>query len=697
MSAARTGSSTRLVSTALVVLAAVLIGTLPAAGLQEDPEAPSVRMARPTWDTGWFQAEVYRLLLNRIGYRVDGPVTMDNDEFYAAAASGDVDLWANGWFPLHQQHMTEGVEAVGVQVASGALQGYFVDLPTATEHGITNLGDLADPAMAALFDVDGNGRADLIGCNLGWSCAPIIDHHLEAYDLGDTVEHVQADYSPLMEDALNRYRSGEPILFYTWTPNWTMGSLVPGVDTAWLETPFPALPDAYAEDENRTTVAGIPGCSSEPCETGWAPNDIRAVASSAFLEANPSVRRLLEVVEIPLADIQAQNARMVDGEGDVPDIERHAEEWISANQVLVEEWAASADPNAVPVLGDSATGPGATGGTLRVAVRTFEPFVTYNDRAYGGFSIELVELISARMGLEPEVYGVNTVAKQIDDVSRGAADIAISGISITAQRELGVDFSLPVFDTGLTIMVPTEENQGLVARLGRLAGAIFSSDLPLFVLVFAFVLLLSAHVIWWLERRHNPDFPEVYGKGIWDSFWWAVVTITTVGYGDKAPKGVGGRWFALLWMIAGYFVFASFTASITSTLAIEELRGDINSPEDLADKKVATVSGTVAESYLESRGLGPVTFDEIEDAYAALTDGTVNAIVFDAAVLQFYASHSGAGEVRTVGQVFDQVRYGIAIGPDAQRREDINLALLELIESGVYDQLHDKWFGALDG
>ena len=692
-------------------MAVVLLATLPssaAAGLdtlatapvtaQDDSgveTAPTVRMARPTWDTGWFQAEIYRLLLNRIGYTVDGPVTMENEQFYDAVAAGEVDLWANGWFPLHQQLLTDGTEPVGVQVAAGALQGYFIDEATAQAYGITDLNDLAKPDIAALFDVDGNGRADLIGCNIEWSCAQIVDHHLEAYGLTDTVEHIQADYSPLMEETIERYQRGEPVLFYTWTPNWTMGRLVPGTDTRWLQTPFPDLPDVYAQDEGRTEVGGLHGCPDDPCQTGWPPNDIRAVASSAFLADNPSARRLLEAVTIPLEDIQAQNARMVEGEGDLTDIRRHAEEWVNSNAPLVDDWVTLADPNAVPVDG-SPDGATAVTGELRVAVRTFEPFVTYDDRSYGGFSIELMQLIAARMGFEPEIYGVNTVAKQIDDVSRGAADVAISGIGITAQRELGVDFSLPVFDTGLTVMVPTEEDSGVFGQLGRLAGAIVSSNLPLFVLGFVVVLLIAAHIIWWLERRQNPDFPEPYIPGIWDSFWWAVVTITTVGYGDKAPKGFSGRWFALFWMIAGYFVFASFTASITSTLAVEELRGDINGPEDLSGHKVATVGGTVGESYLESRGIGPVTFDVIEDAYPALIEGEVDAIVFDAAVLQFYAAHSGAGEVRTVGQVFDQVRYGIAVGPDPERREAINLALLELIESGVYDQLHDKWFGSIE-
>jgi ABC-type proline/glycine betaine transport system substrate-binding protein/ABC-type amino acid transport substrate-binding protein len=663
-------------------------------------QTPTVRLARPTWDTGWFQAEIQRILLERLGFEVHGPVTMENEQFYAAVSSGDVDLWANGWFPLHAPLIgrDDETDIVGTQVSGGALQGYLVDIETAERLGIDDLSDLSEPEIAEVFDVDGNGLADLIGCNLEWACGPVIDHHLQAYGLTDTVEQVQADYSPLMEDTVRRFRSGEPVLFYTFTPNWTVGRLRPGVDVKWLEVPFPSLPAGAEEGIDDTTVPGLAGCVSDPCDTGWPINDIRGVANRGFLSANPQVRTLLEQVEIPLEDILEQNAAMVEGEGEVRDIISHAERWVVENEATVSGWIEAADPDAIAVSSGRTGRSGAAVRRLSVAVRTFEPFVSYQERTYGGFSVELIELLAARVGAEVDMYGVNTIAKQIDDVERGAADLAIGGISITSERERAVDFTVPVFDTGLAILVPVEDGGGVWSRIGALARAIFTSELPWMILLFVLVLLLSAHVIWWFERRDNPDFPELYGKGIWDSFWWSAVTITTVGYGDKAPKGVPGRGFALLWMFAGYFVFASFTASITSSLAVEELRGTIEGPADLKDHTVATVTDSDAAAYLVSEGIGPVLVPVIGDAYELLENDEVDAVVFDAPILQFHASHDGRGRVRTVGPVFEQVRYGIAVSGDQPDLEEaLDVALLELVETGIYDQLHDKWFGAIDG
>ena len=680
----------------LAALAAVLAVPLAAGTASGFENQPVVRMARPTWDTGWFQAEVYRLLLERIGYRVEGPVTMGNPEFYSAVAAGDVDLWANGWFPLHDSFIeaADSVEAVGTQVDDGALQGYFVDAATAAAHGITSLGDLADPALAALFDHDGDGRADLVGCEVGWSCALTIDHHLRTYGLSDTVEHVQGDYSPLIAETIARHRAGQPVLYYTWTPNWTVGEMVPGRDAVWLEVPFASLPADQAAALDRTAIAGIDGCASDPCQTGWPPNDIRVVANSHFLDANPSVRTLLEQVAIPLEDISAQNIRMVQVGGDPQDIQRHAEEWIEANLATVTRWIEAADPDAVG-LGDTTSDEAAPGGTLTVAARALPPFVIYENRAYSGFEVELVRLLGAKLGMDVEIHAVDTVAKQIDDITRGVARLGLGGVAITESREEVVDFSLPVLDSGLTILTTTEDSRGLDDRIVAFFDAVASSDLPWLLVVFGVAVLIAAHLIWWLERHHNPDFAVPYRRGIWDSFYWSVVTMSTVGYGDKVARGTRGRMLALVWIALGTLVFASFTAAIASSLAVSELRSELSGPSDLPGRRVATATHSAAETYLPSIGVGPVLVEDIDEAYRLLAEGEVDAVVFDAPVLQFHASREGAGEVATVGSDFQRVQYGLMLSEDdAELRERINIALLELIESGVYGRLHDGWFGA---
>jgi len=663
----------------------------------------AISMARATWDTGWFQTEIFIKLLEDLGYTVGYPETMENLAFYLAAARGEVDLWVNGWFPSHnvflKQDAVKGkVQPVGFEVIAGALQGYMVDKRTADNLKIRSLGDLKKPDVAAVFDRNGNGKADLIGCNVGWGCERVVEHHLGAYDMRATVEHVQGDYSPLMDETIDRYNRGEPILFYTWTPNWTVGKLVPGKDVVWLQVPFPSLPIDQQDLEEQTIIENVPGCVVDPCAMGFPPNDIRGVANTLFLDRHSDVRRLLESVRIPVEDISRQNAMMISGEDTYLDIRRHAREWVAEHRKKVDRWLdeakafqSVAQKKAVSKTVDVDQPKPAA---LQVVTLRSEPFVIYRDGKYDGFSIELWANIARNLDIEYHIYGVNTIAKLLDDIWRGAADVAVAGIGITSKREKVFDFSHAYFTAGLQIMVL--EGSGSVLRevFSKVNSVLFSSEAIYAVGLFLVVLLMAAHVIWILERRDNPQFPRSYPQGIWQSIWWAVVTVTTVGYGDKTPKRAVGRLFGIVWILVGYFVFAYFTASVTTTATVQELHGNINGPEDLFGKKVATVAKSTAAAYLAGQGMSAELLENVDKAYRLLETGKVDAVVYDAPVLQHYAAKEGKGKVRVVGLMFQEKNYGMALRVHSPYRDKINVALLKLMEEGVYQQIKEKWFGS---
>ena len=306
----------------------------------------------------------------------------------------------------------------------------------------------------------------------------------------------------------------------------------------------------------------------------------------------------------------------------------------------------------------------------------------------------LWEKIALILSLEYELYGVNTIAKLLDEVERGAADVAIAGISITSKREQGLDFSHAFFETGLQIMVREGSGSILKEVISKVFSVIFSRELFYGVAFFFIILIIASHIIWALERRHNPQFPARYPQGLWHSIWWAVVTVTTVGYGDKTPKGAIGRLFGVVWILAGYFVFAYFTASVTTTATVQELHGIIDGPRDLFGKQVATVEKSTAAEYLAGQGIPVVRVENIDKAYPLLESGKVDAIVYDAPVLQHHASKTGKGKVKVVGLLFQEQNYGIALQVQSPYREIINIALLKLIESGDYREIVDRWFGS---
>ena len=290
--------------------------------------AKEIKMGKADWDTGFFQAEIYKKALEKMGYKVSGPTVMKPQVFYVAAAAGDMDLWVNGWFENHNTYVTEAmgkVKPVGYVVEKGGLQGYLIDKKTADKFNIKSIMDIKKHAKE--FDINDDGKADMVACPPGWGCEKIITKHFAELGLGEFINPLKADYSASMADAISRYKNGKSILFYTWTPNWSVGTLKLGEDVVWIEAPY-----------SDTKEVKVPNATKSKLNMGFAVNDIRAAANVDFLKANPKVEKMLKKASIPLADIAEQNLKMNDGEKSEKAIKKHAEEWIKANQSTFDSW-----------------------------------------------------------------------------------------------------------------------------------------------------------------------------------------------------------------------------------------------------------------------------------------------------------------------------------------------------------------------
>jgi ABC-type amino acid transport substrate-binding protein len=327
---------------------------------------------------------------------------------------------------------------------------------------------------------------------------------------------------------------------------------------------------------------------------------------------------------------------------------------------------------------------------LKVAVKEIVPFVFKDaEGKLTGFSIDLWHAIADELNMPFEYVEVETVGEQLEAVRVGRADVAIAGISITGDRARDVDFSLPYYRAGLQIMAVQDNS----LAIGDFVQALLSPTALAVLLGFFVIILIVAHVLWLFERHNNPDFPRGYLKGIWASIWWATVTITTVGYGDTTPRGAVGRLIALFWMLAGIFLIANFTASITSVVTTNHLKNQIHDVRDLWGRSTVTIEGSTSEDYLRHFNLKPQTVSTVDEAYEMLRAGTADAVVYDAPVLRYYARFAGGGNLRLVGSVFNPEDYGIALELDSELRKPINVALLRLQENGSYGALEDRWFG----
>ena len=281
-----------------------------------------------------FQTEIVNMGLEKLGYDINPMRELEPALMHTDLAAGGLDYTAAHWQEIGRNFYQnsggdEKLEKIGV-IIENAVQGYLIDIATAEEYNITNLEQLQDPEIAKLFDSDGNGKANLVGCNPGWGCEKIINHHLETYKLQATVEHEQGKYVALMTDVITRYRQEEPILYYTWTPLWTSGVLVPREDVQWLEVPYTDLPDSNTTENLDTTYQGK--------NLGFVTDEIMIVANKKFARSHPKAVAFMEQVSIPIEDISAQNQLLRQGEDSPQQIHRHAENWIKQHQETFQQW-----------------------------------------------------------------------------------------------------------------------------------------------------------------------------------------------------------------------------------------------------------------------------------------------------------------------------------------------------------------------
>jgi glycine betaine/proline transport system substrate-binding protein len=325
---ARTFLSTSLL--ALGLAAPLQAQDLPGKGISVQPLKSSLAEEA-------FQTLVVARALEKLGYAVQPVKDLEPATEHLAIANGDATFMAHHWSLLHADfYKNSGGDArlyrSGVY-SDNAAQGYLIDKKTADQHQITNIAQLKDPKIARLFDTDGDGKADLTGCNPGWGCELAVEHHLKAYQLGDRVTHKQGSYAALIADTIARFKQGQPVLYYTWTPYWVSAVLRPGVDVVWLEVPFSSSPGAQGDASTE-----LPNGRNY----GFQVNQQHIVANKAFVEKNPAARKLFDLVKLPVADINAQNLRMARGENKASDVARHTDGWIKAHQKIFDGWIAEA-------------------------------------------------------------------------------------------------------------------------------------------------------------------------------------------------------------------------------------------------------------------------------------------------------------------------------------------------------------------
>ncbi len=329
-------------------------------------------------------------------------------------------------------------------------------------------------------------------------------------------------------------------------------------------------------------------------------------------------------------------------------------------------------------------------GILRVGIKEAVPFAMRQaDGSWTGISAELWQDLAN--GLD---YRYEFVELPLDELftrlESGELDLAIAALTVTHEREKRVDFSHAYFNTGLGIAVLPGPGRGWATVVQRLFTTVFFE----IVIGILAVLLVTGALVYVFERRKNPEhFGNGPVKGISNGIWWAAVTMTTVGYGDRVPKTIGGRLMAIIWMFSAILIISGLTASVTSTLTLARLESNVSGPRDLHRVRVATIRDSTSADYLVRQGIAFKETDTPLDCLNLLRAGQVDAVVYDAPILRYLCLSRFRGDLKVLEATFEKQDYAIALRGGSPLREPLNRALLEAVTSPKWDVILQRYLG----
>ena len=329
------------------------------------------------------------------------------------------------------------------------------------------------------------------------------------------------------------------------------------------------------------------------------------------------------------------------------------------------------DAELLPELEDSVVPPR----HLIIGAKESPPFLFLEDGEWRGISLELWKVIAEELNITYE-FKKEPFQKILADLKAGNIDLCINPLTVTSERIEDFDFTQPFYASNSSVVAKVKPAKGALDFILQFFSYTF---LKVILLLFT-VLLIFGFLVWFFERKANPEEFSNNIKGLWSGLWWSAVTMTTVGYGDKSPRSFGGRLIALVWMFTAVIIISSFTASISSALTVDQLDNEIQVLEDLRKRKIGTVKASASASFLKNNYFHYVPYKDIEDGLHFLENGTLDAFIYDEPILRYYLDSKGLNALQILPLRFNPQYYSFSLPKNSPLREEIDPVLLGTIE-----------------
>ncbi len=324
--------------------------------------------------------------------------------------------------------------------------------------------------------------------------------------------------------------------------------------------------------------------------------------------------------------------------------------------------------------------------TVKIGVKETPPFVVSENGKYEGLSIRSWEMINEKIGLDYEYVNFETLEKLLQAIEEGEVDMSINPITVTTKRMERMDFSQPYFISETVAAKKSDSNFMYILR------NVISWNFLKAILILVGVILLFGVLVWFFERKKNKEEFGGVLKGISQGFWWSAVTMTTVGYGDKSPKTLGGRIVGFIWMFAAIILISSLTAGIASSLTYKSLQGAVQSMDDLDKFKVVTITQSSAEELLNQYNIRSEKVDFLADAIAMVSKDEADVIIYDKPILTYALETSGENDkILLSDKSFKKDYYSYSFPKNSPLYTLIDTNLVDLLKTTEWNTVIDKY------
>lgn len=318
--------------------------------------------------------------------------------------------------------------------------------------------------------------------------------------------------------------------------------------------------------------------------------------------------------------------------------------------------------------------------TLKVGYTTAPPFIVQDEKQLEGVNIWLWQQVAADLNLEYQMVPMG-FSEMLDSLETGGIDISINPLTKTSERNRRMLFTDSFYASNSTIAVA---NVSSFQKFIQFIQSFFNQNFLKGLLLLLFIIFLFGLVGWYFERKENDAHFRKGYRGIWDGIWWSAVTLTTVGYGDKAPKTRMGKIAALVLMFGGLLFISGLTASIASSLTVNQLNSNPDGFNEFKERPVGTIANSSTGQFLKDHFFKDVkSYDGVVSGLAGLNSGEVSAFMYDEPILKYRIQEdSTLNTLQVLSVKFDVQFYAFGLSKNRSELEQtISQRILEIMET----------------